>query len=372
MSSRLSICHAVTAQLGVLLPTVRVTQSRGLGLLVVGLLWAGQVSLTAIAVQLPGRVQTASIEQRLRRWLQNRAVVVDAIWAQLLPPLLASRAGQEVIVVLDPTPATRHFVIVQLGIVCRHRVLPIAWRVLPQQEPWPVGQHQVIRALVQQAAAAFPPDCSVTLVADRGLTCAELIDTCRAVGWHVTLRISANERQGPLVELADGTRERLWELVPGRGRTRVEPVRIFKGDGWRDGWLTLRWDHGFAEPWLLFSDRPGGAARVREYRRRVRVEATYQDSKRRGWNLNASRIDASDRFDRLLLGVALAYWWATQLGLRVLRHGQRRRYDHAGRRRMSVVRLGRQTLIDRCAEHRRRPPLLFRQTNQGWMAPWLA
>ena len=112
------------------------------------------MALSAIAAQLPGRVQRASTEQRLRRWLKNRAVVVETLWTMLLPPLLASRAGQEGIVVLDPTPATARFVIVQLGILCRHRVLPIAWRMLPQQERWPEGQHQVIRALVQQAAMA--------------------------------------------------------------------------------------------------------------------------------------------------------------------------------------------------------------------------
>ncbi len=376
MSTRASVFHAVTAQLGALLPRVRVTRSRNLAWLVFGLLWAGTVSLTAVAGQVPVAIQTASVEQRLRRWLLNSQVVVETIWADLLPVLLGSQAGRAVIVVLDPTPATKRFTIVQLGLLCRHRVLPVAWRVMPQQERWAESQHAIIRTLIAQAAAAFPADCSVTLVADRGLSCAELVDSCRAVGWHFTMRISANERQGPLVRLdddaGDGAVVPLWSLVTGPGDAWDRPIALFNAAGWRSGWVTVRWAQGQETPWLLFSDRPGGAARVREYRRRVRVEATSADYKRRGWKLAASRIQKRDRFDRLLLALALAYWWATQLGLRVVRHGERRHFDHAGHRAMSLIRLGRLSLIDRCLHDRRPPPLLFRKTPQGWIAPWLA
>lgn len=372
MATRTSVFHDVTTQLGALLPAERITRSRTLGELVVGLIWAGTVSLAAIASQLARDIQVASAEQGLRRWLKNAAVQVDVIWTTLLPWLLTDLAGRSVIVVIDPTPAAKRFTIVQLGVLCRHRVLPIAWRVMPQQEPWTVGQHQAIRELVEQIAPAFPPTCSVTLLGDRGLSCAELIDTCTRVGWHFTLRVSAGEKQSPQVRLDDGSLRSAWSLVTGPGQRQVMPVAIYKNRGWRDGWLTLRWDRGHKEPWVLISDQPGGAARVREYRHRVRVEATYEDYKRRGWQLNTSRIRAADRFDRLLLALAIAYWWTTQLGLQVIRHGERRRYDHGGKRRVSVVRLGRLHLLDRCHRQLRRPPLLFRKTNHGWMTPWLA
>ena len=372
MATRRSVFQDVTSHLGALLPEERVTRSRTLGELVFGLMFAGTVSLTSIARQLPRAVQTASSEQSLRRWLKNRAVKVDVIWATLLPWLLANCAGREVIVVVDPTPAAKRFTIIQIGILRRHRVLPIAWRVMPQQEPWTVGQHQAIRELVEMIAPAFPSTCTITLLGDRGLACAELIDTCARVGWHFNLRVSADETQAPLVRLDDGTTTTAWRLVPKPGRAQRVHARIFRNRGWRDVWLTLRWDHGYKEPWILISDRPGGAARVQEYRRRVRVEATYQDYKNRGWQLNSSRIRAADRFDRLLLGLAIAYWWTTQLGLQVIRHGERRRYDHGGKRRMSVVRLGRLHLMHRCDCQARRPPLLFHKANQGWTTPWLA
>ena len=241
MSTRRSVLHDVTRQMGALLPDLRVTRSRTLAWFMLGLLWAGTVSLTAVAAHVPGSARTASTEQRLRRWLTNPAVVVETMWSGLLPALLASRAGHEVIMVIDPPPAADRFPIVQLGIVCRHRVLPVAWRVMPLHERWSTPQHQIIRELIAQVAAALPKDCSVTVVADRGLTCATLIDSCRAVGWHFTLRVSANERQGPLVRLEDGSVARLWDLVPAPGSSRVLAGALFTGDGWRSGWRTVHW-----------------------------------------------------------------------------------------------------------------------------------
>jgi hypothetical protein len=42
----------------------------------------------------------------------------------------------------------------------------------------------------------------------------------------------------------------------------------------------------------------------------MRVESTFQDSKSRGWNLEASLIKQEARLDRLLLVLFLAMWFA--------------------------------------------------------------
>ena len=89
MSTRRSVLHDVTRQMGALLPDLRVTRSRTLAWFMLGLLWAGTVSLTAVAAHLPGSARTASTEQRLRRWLTNPAVVVETMWGGLLPVFFA-------------------------------------------------------------------------------------------------------------------------------------------------------------------------------------------------------------------------------------------------------------------------------------------
>ena len=101
MPPRVRLLHEWTAQLSALVAGVRVTQVRPPALFVVGVVWAGRVSLRAVAAALPLAAADASTEQRLRRWLVNPRVSVAALWQGLLPALLAGRAGQELLLVLD-------------------------------------------------------------------------------------------------------------------------------------------------------------------------------------------------------------------------------------------------------------------------------
>ena len=371
MQTRRQLLHSWQRQVRVLLPAVRATRAANLALFALGLLWAGTISLPALAAALPLGATDASLERRLRRWLANTAVRVSDLWTPLLPALLAGKAGEEVLLVFDPTPQNDTAAILVLGLVDHHRVLPLAWRVVPQQAPWPERQITYLQAMVAEVVAALPAGSTVTLLADRGLTGPDLIDLCRAVGWHFVLRLSVGPTQTNRVRLPDAPEGRLWDLVTGPGQRWAGSAQVFKDAGWRSVALTIRWDRTATEPWVLVSDRPAGAPRVREYRRRVHAEATYQDCKRRGWDIERSKITAQDRFDRLLLALHLALWWAQQLGLRVIRTGQRRRFDRADRRDLSVVRLGRRWLEDE-VRHDRCPPLPFFCRHHRWRYAWLA
>lgn len=372
MSPRCRLLHTWTADLIQLLPGVRVTQVRPLALFVLGMLWAGRVGLRWVAASLPLAVADASIERRLHRWLRNERVAVPTLWAGLLPELLASRASQPVLLVLDPTPHNATATILVVGVVCRKRILPVAWRVVPQQEPWPQPQITSFQAMFAEVAAALPPGCAVTVLGDRGLPSADVFDACQAVGFDVVFRLSADAQQGPTVRLADGTQCPAWALVTGPGQRWHGPVATFQKAGWRELHLTIRWDRGQRGPWLLLSTQPGGATAVQAYRRRAHAEATYEDAKTRGWNVEASRITARDRLDRLLLVLHLVLWWATQLGLRAIRQGERWRFDRAGRRDLSVIRIGRAALADRLDRLLRLPPLPFHRTPTGMVFTWLA
>lgn len=110
---------------------------------------------------------------------------------------------------------------------------------------------------------------------------------------------------------------------------------------------------------------------MREYRRRAHAEATDGEGKRRGWNVEASRITALDRLARLLLVLHLALWWSTQLGLRAIRRGDRWRHDRSGPRALSVIRIGRAALADSLDRRLAVPPLPFRRTAAGFVFTWL-
>ena len=100
------------------------------------------------------------------------------------------------------------------------------------------------------------------------------------------------------------------------------------------------------EAWLLISDRPAGKRRINEYGWRMRVEATFQDSKSRGWDIEASQIKNLAHLERLLLALFMAIWWVSHLAASCIHHGQRHRFDRRDRRDKSIFRLGRLWLLD--------------------------
>lgn len=369
MRSRAQVWHAFDRQLSCLLPNVHRARLHVLALLTLGLLWAERVNLPRLARALPLCVKRASTEKRLARFLANPAVDADALWRGLLPSLLAGRAGRRLEVVFDPTPHTDRFTICCLGLLDHSRVLPLAWRVLPQQSTWDVSQVAVLAELCAEVAAALPPGSSVTLLADRGITSPAVIALCRRLGWHFVLRLSVSARQTNRVRVGHGPDRPLWALVTGPGQRFAASVELFKEAGWIAVDLTIRWPRGYAEPWVLLSDQPAGPAIVRAYRRRWKVEATYEDGKSRGWRLEATKLAQPERLHRLLLALHLAMWWALQLGHRVIRAGWRARYDRADRRDLGVFRLGREHFTHELLNDRQ-PPLPFRLVHDHWAYTW--
>ena len=130
------------------------------------------------------------------------------------------------------------------------------------------------------------------------------------------------------------------------------------------------WDPDYEEPWLLISDQGADQRYVRLYAWRMRVEATFQDSKSRGWNIEASWIEDRTHLDRLLLALFLAMWWISHLAAACIHHGQRQRFDRVDRRDKSIFRLGRLWLLDILRRAHNRASLKcclpFHKTKTGW------
>lgn len=366
MSRRMGVLHEWTRQLQQVLPGERITRIRVLALFSVGMIWAGTVRLNRTAAALPLGVQLASTERRLRRFLANRYVAVATLWEPLLPALLRPWAGQDVTLVFDPTPLGRTWTVLWVGMVVHRRVLPLAWMLVPQQDPWPARLAAVFPTLVAPIAAALPPGCTVTLLGDRGVSGPTLIDTARALGWEVVLRLNVGETQAHRLRV-EGQEWRLWDWVAHVGSGWSGAVQIVKSAGWRSGELTIHRGRGQREWWILFSTRPGGSARVREYRKRSRVEATFADGKRRGWDLERTHVRDQAHLERLLLVWHLALWWLHALGRHVIHRGLRSRFDRRDRRDVSVVRLGWLWLLSHI-DDATPVPLLFRPTSAGWVA----
>jgi hypothetical protein len=108
-----------------------------------------------------------SIERRLQRFIANERIDVAACWKAFLEQVLPFWQNKEVVLVLACTPFRETYTILYLGLLVHRRVLPLAWKIMPQQETWEQGQWDLVKELVGEVAAHFPAG-RCTLLADRG------------------------------------------------------------------------------------------------------------------------------------------------------------------------------------------------------------
>jgi len=351
-------------------PEMHGHRSKTLAFFVLGVVLAGTARLPRVAEALVGisAAKTPSIERRLARFLANDQITVLPVWTHLLGPLLAFWRDRRLVFVLDATALDDRATVLYLGLLVHSRLLPVSWQVLPVHQKWEQRQWDVVGALLDRVLSCLgSADC--TLLADRGLVGHPLVQLCQERGWHYILRLSAAHTCQP----SRGRWAQTWIpcrcLVPQRGRQWYGSVQL-----WQERPLAAQvsatWEPDRREPWIVLSDRPAGRQRVRAYARRMRVESTFQDLKRRGWDLQGTVLADRARLDRLLLVVFLSLWWLAHLAASCVHHGQRARFDRHERRDKGIFRLGRLWLLDilrrAVTETSLKRCVPYRKTPTGW------
>lgn len=81
------------------------------------------------------------------------------------------------------------------------------------------------------------------------------------------------------------------------------------------------------------------------YTKRWAIESTFRDLKSYGRTSEASRIKDMERFNRLLIGITLAYGWAVRIGHLLDQSGKRHLVDRGTKDKLSVYRMGRDWLL---------------------------
>ncbi len=321
-------------------------QTKVLAMFVLGAIRAESIVVQRVAEELltECEAKVPSIERRLQRFVSNERVEVEPVWEQFLSQVLAAWRGKEVTLVLDITPFEEYAQVVYVGLLQQSRVLPLAWKVMPGQQEWEHGQWEIVAHLFERVGRLLgEADC--TLIADRGLSCLTLIKLCQAHGWHYVLRIKQDEylqrkRYGHFHDW-----QTCSQVVSQPGHSWFGTVRLWKEHAYETQ-LSAVWEEGYEEAWFLISDRPAGRKRVKQYGWRMRVESTFQDMKRRGWQWESSHVRQLDHLERLLLVLFLAFWWLMHLAASCVHRGRRVRYDRHDRRDKGYLRLGRLYLRD--------------------------
>jgi hypothetical protein len=308
MGGILTVAMAIGAELLARLPWQNKKQREGLALLIATALQVRSVNLNELAAALPREAERLDMRyQWISRVLGNELIDVSQVMAPFAAEVLARSAegGRTIVAMIDQSKVNDAHQMLMVSLRVGERALPLAWHM--KKTRGSIGfceQKDVLEAV----AALLPEDARVTLMGDRFYGSPALIEWCRAHGWGWRLRCKQEllvfDENGGETTLADCfvRGERMLtnvELTEKRARTNIAMLH----------------EEGHAEPWIIaLSDLPT-TWRAHDYGLRWGIEAMFSDYKTRGFNLEDSQIERTDRLDRLVLVLSLALYWAVSTGM---------------------------------------------------------
>jgi hypothetical protein len=199
--------------------------------------------------------------------------------------------------VIDLTPYEEHAQVIYIGLLQHSRVLPLVWKVMPGQEKWDQGLWDCIEELFKRLVPHIgETDC--TVMGDSAFGCFPMVKLCEKYRWHYLFRICAEHTcehwspQGRLLPTCP-----VADLVSGPGKRFYGHVRLWQENQIETN-LSAYWAEGEEEALLIISDLPACHKRRTDYKRRWRVESTFQDLKSRGWDWEDSHVRRLDRVAR--------------------------------------------------------------------------
>ena len=186
---------------------------------------------------------------------------------------------------LDATSLGNRWTILAVSVVIRSCAIPVAWKVLPAEQPGSWRPHW--EGLLNELGKAVPPEWDVLVLADRGLYARWLWDAIRAWDWHPFLRINVGSKAR-----VPGEENFAWisRWVPTPGTSWQGNVECFASKKGRvNGTLLMHWEPGYASAWIILTDLEPEEALVSWYGLRTWIEGGFKDAQTRTVGLAAQQ-----------------------------------------------------------------------------------
>jgi hypothetical protein len=329
--------HTWVKRIEQLRPCERITRLRNFAWIIAGILSSRSVHLSRIADKIPGGATTLSKVQRIRRFLNNRAIRVREWYEPIARDVLQAVVAQglEVRLLTDGTKVGFGHQLLMVALAYRRRAIPIAWTWVRSSRGHSSSLKQ--RALLAYVRRLLPAGARVTLAGDCEFGAVATLNLLDQWKWRYVLR-QKGDTQVKLADCSEWLRFDTLALkgapprwLPGAQLTQKHAYRVH---------LIAWWKTGEKEPWLLATNLPTLRDACRTYKRRMWIEEMFGDFKKHGFDLESSHLRHFLRLSRLTLIVAFLYLWLVAFGSLVIKRGLRRWVDRPDRRDLSIFRIG--------------------------------
>jgi hypothetical protein len=303
------------------LPRLSKPQATVLALWSLGMVLARSCALTAVSVYLALLLKRKenTVRQQWREWGdeahakrgdQRQALVVADDFAPLWRWVLRRWQGTPLALALDATTLGTRCTVLAIRVVDRGCAMPVAWTILPANQPEAWRRHW--RRRLRQLRPAIPRGWTVMVLADRGLYAGWRFRRMVRLGWHPFLRLNTG---GTFRPDPQATYRPLRRFVPGPGLRWRGTGIAFKRPArrWRCTLLAC-WEEGHKDPWLMRTALPPEASEAGWYGLRAWIEQPFTWIKRAGWPWQRTRMTQPERAARWWLAVAVATLWLLSIG----------------------------------------------------------
>ena len=284
-----------------------------------GLVLAHTCGLATVALTLAALIGQAvnTVRQRLRELYKPATKKAGRGRTQLeaatcCGPLVrwitAGWTERRVALALDATTLADRFTVLACAIVYRGCAIPVAWSVLPANEPGAWHPHWC--ALLRRVADALGPGWTTLVLTDRGLESPELFGVITRLGMHPLMRVKSTGKFRP-----DGWHKfyPLGFFAAREGDRFAASGRAYTKTRLSCTLLACR-VAGCEDAWLVLTDLPAASADPCWYALRSWIEQGFKVIKRGGWQWQRTRMVDPTRAERLWAVVSLATLWLVEVG----------------------------------------------------------
>ena len=305
-----------------------------LAMMISGIVLSRKAQLSAMSSEIPGETKEQSIEMRMRRWVKEEQLDVEAIYLPIAQQILEALSHLPLVLAMDGSQAGRGCMVLMVGVLYQKRALPITWLVYKGKKGHATADKH-IQAL-EKVVPLLPEGAEVVLLGDAEYDTTEMILWVeKNTHWQYVLRTS------PQIYAQSGPKNqamRNYPLAPGKlfhlqeaGFTKTGEV-VLNVIGW--------WGSRYSEPIFLVTNLQNAYQACRYYRRRFRIETFFSDQKSRGFHIHKSHLSDPARLSRMLIAACLAYIWMIAQGLQLIASDQTSLIDRTERIDKSLFRLG--------------------------------
>ena len=300
---------------GIYGPDLHAKRINALSAATLGVMTGASLAVAAIgqALALARGLTTKHAIKQVDRLMSNAGIDVWASFARWVPRQIGT--AQDILVAMDWTDFDHdgQSTLVLSLITSHGRAAPLIWLTVWKEEI-ATRRNDYEDACLRRLAETIPPDCRVTILADRGFGDQKLFAFLTELDFAYVIRFRGN------IQVTDATGEtrRAADWVGKAGRARKLANARVTAKGQTVGAVVCVHAKGMKEPWCLAASDPEAKAAtlIHHYARRWTIEPQFRDTKdlRFGMGLSATRVGDPMRRDRLLLVSAFAMALLTQLG----------------------------------------------------------